>query len=114
MALEAGAVPVGNTMMGHIGCDAIEGQRPDYSLSFYYGSGKSMYVNMEGQRFCNESKSKYVVYYDILQQEEPVCWGIVDSNNPEVHALIDSNLSMSTVPTLSKNWPKNSAFPPTL
>lgn len=90
MALEAGAVPVGNTMMGHIGCDAIEGQRPDYSLSFYYGSGKSMYVNMEGQRFCNESKSKYVVYYDILQQEEPVCWGIVDSNNPEVQALIDS------------------------
>ncbi len=90
MATDIGAAVVGNTMFGHIGCDEIEGQRPDYSLSFYYGSGKAMYVNMNGERFCDETKSKYVIYHDILKQEEPVCWGIVDGDNAEIQSLIDS------------------------
>lgn len=90
MATDIGAAVVGNTMFGHIGCDEIEGQRPDYSLSFYYGPGKAMYVNMNGERFCDETKSKYVIYHDILKQEEQVCWGIVDGDNAEIQALIDS------------------------
>ena len=44
--------------------DEIEGARPDYSLTFYYGYGTPMYINMNGERFVNEDKNSYVMLDD--------------------------------------------------
>lgn len=94
MAREIGAVPIGDKMFGHIGCDGIEGARPDYSVTFYYGSGggggKFMYTDMNGKRFCDELKNRYVVYHDLLKMEVPQAWGIVDSDNVDAYVLEES------------------------
>lgn len=90
MAKEAGAEIIGDKMFGHIGADAVEGARPDYSLPFYYGENKAMYINLEGERFVKEDKSNYIIYHDVLKQKAQTAWGIVDSNNPDIQVLIDS------------------------
>ncbi len=85
MATEIGAVPIGNTMMGTLGVDVIN----DYAPVFLnYGAGRSMFVNKNGERFCNETKPGYVAYHDVMLQDGKTGWGIVDSNNPQVDALI--------------------------
>ena len=66
MAREIGAEIIGDKMFGHLGADEIEGARPDYSLTFYYGYGTPMYINMNGERFVNEDKNSYVIYHDLL------------------------------------------------
>ena len=92
MAKEIGAQHLGNIMMGHIGADAIEGQRTDFSGAFYYdyGASKAIYLNLNGERFCNEAKSRYIIYHDVLKQPEQIAWGIVDSNSPSAQVLEDS------------------------
>jgi len=90
MALEVGAVPLGDTMMGSLGYDNVVGIKSDYRTFLDYGNGRSMIVNMEGNRFFNEAGRWYEPYHRLLKQEVPVAWGIVDSNNPEVQVLIDS------------------------
>ena len=47
MALEVGAVPLGDTMMGSLGYDGIVGIHPDYRTFCDYGAGRSMIVNVE-------------------------------------------------------------------
>lgn len=91
MALEVGAVPLGDTMMGSLGYDEIMGINVDYSF-LDYGAGRSMIVNMNGERFFNEAGRWYEPYHRLLKQEEPVAWGIVDSNNPQVDDLINSKM----------------------
>ena len=66
------------------------GIKPDFRTFDDYGKGRSMIVNMEGNRFFNEAGRWYEPYHRLLKQDEPVAWGIVDANNPEVQALIDS------------------------
>lgn len=90
MALEVGAVPLGDTMMGALGYDGIVGIKPDYRTFLDYGAGRSMIVNTEGNRFFNEAGRWYEPYHRLLKQAEPVAWGIVDAENPEVQVLIDS------------------------
>lgn len=90
MATEIGADTVGDKMFGHVGADAIVGQRPDYSSGFYYGINSVMYVNINGERFVNEDKSKYVIYHDLLKQDGEMGWGIIDGNNPDVQVLVES------------------------
>ncbi len=92
MALEVGAVPLGDTMMGSLGYDGIVGIHPDYRTFCDYGAGRSMIVNVEGNRFFNEAGRWYEPYHRLLRQTEPVAWGIVDNNNPQVQALLDSKL----------------------
>ena len=91
MALEVGAVPLGDTMMGSLGYDEIMGINVDFSF-LDYSAGRSMIVNMEGERFFNEAGRWYEPYHRLLKQEVPVAWGIVDSNNPQVDSLIDSQM----------------------
>ncbi len=91
MALEVGAVPLGDTMMGSLGYDATMGINVDYDF-LDYSAGRSMIVNMEGERFFNEAGRWYEPYHRLLKQEEPVAWGIVDSNNPQVDSLINSKM----------------------
>lgn len=90
MATEIGADTVGDKMFGHVGADAFEGARPDYSLTFYYGNNSAMYVNMNGERFVNEDKNSYVIYHDLLKQKGEMGWGIIDGNNPDVQVLAGS------------------------
>lgn len=92
MALEVGAVALGDTMMGSLGHDGIVGIHPDYGTFLDYGSGRSMIVNVEGNRFFNEVGRWYEPYHRLLKQTEPVAWGIVDNNNPKVQVLLDSKL----------------------
>ena len=92
MALEVGAVALGDTMMGSLGHDGIVGIHPDYGTFLDYGSGRSMIVNVEGNRFFNEVGRWYEPYHRLLKQIEPVAWGIVDNNNPKVQVLLDSKL----------------------
>lgn len=92
MALEVGAVALGDTMMGSLGHDGIVGIHPDYGTFLDYGSGRSMIVNVEGNRFFNEVGRWYEPYHRLLKQSEPVAWGIVDNNNPKVQVLLDSKL----------------------
>lgn len=90
MALEVGAVALGDTMMGSLGYDGVVGIKPDFRTFYAYGKGRSMIVNMEGNRFFNEADRWYEPYHRLLKQAEQVAWGIVDANNPEVQVLIDS------------------------
>ena len=90
MALEVGAVPLGDTMMGSLGYDGILGIKPDYRTFCDYGAGRSMIVNVEGERFFNEAGRWYEPYHTLLKQKQPIAWGIVDSNNPHVQVLMDS------------------------
>lgn len=90
MALEIGAVPLGDKMMGTMGADAIVGQSPDYKPFLNYGAGRAMYVNKNGQRFCQENLTMYVTHHALLQQEGQVGWGIVDANNPMLDVLANS------------------------
>ncbi len=94
MALEVGAVPLGNTMMGTLAYDNIIGIQPDYRPFLNYGVGRSMVVNVEGERFFDETSNRDGKWYQhsrtLLNQTEPVAWGIVDSNNPNIQVLIDS------------------------
>lgn len=90
MAREIGAQIIGDKMFGHLGADEIEGARPDYSLTFYYGYGTPMYINMNGERFVNEDKNSYVIYHDLLKQDVPQGWGIIDADNADVQVLEDS------------------------
>lgn len=92
MALEVGAVALGDTMMGSLGHDAVVGIHPDYGTFLDYGSGRSMIVNVEGNRFFNEVGRWYEPYHRLLKQSEPVAWGIIDNNNPKVQVLLDSTL----------------------
>lgn len=92
MALEVGAVALGDTMMGSLGHDAVVGIHPDYRTFLDYGSGRSMIVNVEGNRFFNEVGRWYEPYHRLLKQSEPVAWGIIDNNNPKVQVLLDSTL----------------------
>lgn len=63
MALEVGAVPLGDTMMGSLGYDGIVGIHPDYRTFCDYGAGRSMIVNVEGNRFFNEAGRWYEPYH---------------------------------------------------
>ena len=90
MAREIGAEIIGDKMFGHLGADAIEGARPDYSLTFYYGYGTPMYINMNGERFVNEDKNSYVIYHDLLKQDVPQGWGIIDADNDDAQVLEES------------------------
>lgn len=90
MALEVGAVPLGNTMMGTMGYDGIMHNKTDFRMFYAYGGGRAMLVNTEGNRFVNETISWYEAYHTLLKQPEPVAWGIVDANNQHVQALIDT------------------------
>ena len=90
MAREIGAEIIGDKMFGHLGADEIEGARPDYSLTFYYGYGTPMYINMNGERFVNEDKNSYVIYHDLLKQDVPQGWGIIDADNADAQVLEDS------------------------
>ena len=90
MAEQLGAEIIGDKMFGHLGADAIEGARPDYSLTFYYGYNSAMYVNMEGKRFVNEDKNSYVIYHDLLKEPEQTGWGIIDGNNKDASVLEES------------------------
>ena len=90
MAREIGAQIIGDKMFGHLGADEIEGARPDYSLTFYYGYGTPMYINMNGERFVNEDKNSYVIYHDLLKQDVPQGWGIIDADNADAQVLEDS------------------------
>jgi len=83
MATEIGAVTVGDSMLGYLGSDSSEGIWPDYAFAYCFGTGIAMDINVEGERFCNESLSPNKRYYEVLQQPEDMAWGIVDSNNPE-------------------------------
>lgn len=93
MAEAIGAQIIGDKMFGHIGADAIEGARPDYGGSIYYGSHPVIYINMNGQRFVNEDKNKYVIYHDLLNQPEQTGWGIVDGDNINLEPLKNSSSS---------------------
>lgn len=90
MAEAVGAQIIGDKMFGHIGADAIEGARPDFGGSIYYGSHPVIYINMNGQRFVNEDKNKYVIYHDLLKQPEQTGWGIVDGDNINLEPLKSS------------------------
>lgn len=90
MAEAVGAQIIGDKMFGHIGADAIEGARPDFGGSIYYGSHPVIYINMNGQRFVNEDKNKYVIYHDLLNQPEQTGWGIVDGDNVNLEPLKSS------------------------
>ena len=91
MAREIGAQIIGDKMFGHLGADEIEGARPDYSLTFYYGFAPTpMYINMNGERFVNEDKNSYVIYHDLLKQDVPQGWGIIDADNADAQVLKDS------------------------
>ncbi len=83
MATEIGAVTIGNSMLGYLGTDSSEGIWPDYAFAYCFGTSIAMDINVEGERFCNESLSPNKRYYEVLQQPEDTAWGIVDSNNPE-------------------------------
>lgn len=89
MATEIGAVTVGNAMLGYLGSDDQEGLSPDYA-AYCYGGNVAMDINIEGERFTNESLSPNKRYYAVLQQPEATAWGIADSNNPDAKVLIDS------------------------
>lgn len=91
MALEVGAVPLGDTMMGSLGHDGVVGIHPSHRTFFDYGAGRSMIVNCEGN-FFNEVGRWYEPYHRLLKQSEPVAWGIVDANNPKVQVLLDCEL----------------------
>lgn len=89
MATEVGAVTVGNTMLGYLGSDGSEGLMPDYSA--YCISGNiAMDVNVNGERFCDESLSPNKRYHEILLQPEDTAWGIADSNNADAQVLVNS------------------------
>lgn len=45
------------------------------------------FVNMNGERFTNEDKSKYQIYHDILNQPELTAWAILDADDPFVPDL---------------------------
>ena len=93
MAEKIGAEIIGDKMFGHIGADVIEGARPDFGGAIYYGSHPVIYVNMDGKRFVNEDKNKYVIYHDLLKQPNQTGWGIVDSNNVNIEPLKNSTSS---------------------
>ena len=58
----------------------------EYHIAMVFGS----IVNTEGNRFFNEAGRWYEPYHRLLKQAEPVAWGIVDAENPEIQVLIDS------------------------
>lgn len=89
MAQEVGAVTVGDSMLGYLGEDGSVGIMTQY-LPFTTGKGMAMDVNVNGERFCDESLSVNKRYYEVLQQPEDMAWGIADSNNPNGEALINS------------------------
>lgn len=93
MAEAIGAQIIGDKMFGHIGADALEGARPDFGGSIYYGSHPVIYINMDGQRFVNEDKNKYVIYHDLLKQPKQTGWGIVDGDNVNLEPLKNSTSS---------------------
>ena len=87
MAEKLNAQIIGNKMMGHIGADGNVGARPDFGAAVYYGWNMHPFVNMNGERFTNEDKSKYQIYHDILNQPELTAWAILDADDPFVPDL---------------------------
>lgn len=90
MLEELNAEIIGDKMMGHVGADGNLGARPDFGAAVYYGWNTHPFVNMNGERFTNEGKSKYQIYHDILSQPDLTCWGIVGSNDSFIPALESS------------------------
>ena len=90
MLEELNAQIIGDKMMGHVGADSNLGARPDFGAAVYYGWNTHPFVNMNGERFTNEGKSKYQIYHDILSQPDLTCWGILGSDDSFVPALESS------------------------
>ena len=90
MLEELNADIIGDKMMGHIGADGNFGARPDYGGAVYYGWNTHPFVNMNGERFTDEGKSKYQIYHDILKQPELTCWAVLGSDDPFVPVLEES------------------------
>lgn len=90
MLEELNAEIIGDKMMGHVGADGNLGARPDFGAAVYYGWNTHPFVNMNGERFTNEGKSKYQIYHDILSQPDLTCWGIVGGDDSFVPALESS------------------------
>ena len=93
MAVDIGAATVGNSMLGYLGSDMIEGMWDDFSEVFHYGGGTSLNVNKEAQRYADESESNNVEYKHVIEQTDHWTYGIVDSDNAGVDALINSDSS---------------------
>lgn len=90
MLEELNAEIIGDKMMGHVGADGNLGARPDFGAAVYYGWNTHPFVNMNGERFTNEGKSKYQIYHDILSQPDLTCWGIVGGDDSFVPVLESS------------------------
>lgn len=87
MATEIGAGIIGNTLFGNIGVDGTIGIRPDFCMPFIFGNAKFMGVNANGERFGDESRSRYEIYQDVVGEPDATCWGIVDSDNENANVL---------------------------
>ena len=92
MAKDIGAGIVGDTMFVVPGVDNIIGIRPEYCMSFIFGYGKCMIVNMNGERFVNETWTGYEKATAIAKQDETTAWAIVDSDNEAGDIGIQSDL----------------------
>lgn len=92
MATELGAGTVGDTMYYYLGNDPVCGfyLNGDYRFAAGIARGVSiaMDVNVNGERFCDESIVPSKRYLDVLEQPEDMCWAILDSNNPTGDAVI--------------------------
>lgn len=91
MATEIGAATVGDSMLGYLGSDGVYGMWDEHSDTFHWGNVPELHVNIEGNRFCDETMSENVEYALVLQQPQDMAWSIADSDNPGIASLINSN-----------------------
>lgn len=104
MLEELNADIIGDKMMGHIGANG------NYGGAVYYGWNTHPFVNMNGERFTDEGKSKYQIYHDILKQPEQTCWAVLDSDDPFGPVLEESTSDMYIRQIHWKNWRKSLVF----
>lgn len=87
MATDLGAGVVGDTMFSQLGVDGTVGIRPDFCMPFIFGVGKLMAINLDGERFVNESITGYNRATAVARQAGAAAWGIADSDNTNANVL---------------------------
>lgn len=96
MAVELGAQTVGDTMYYYLGNDPVCGfyLNGDYNFTagIVRGASIALDVNINGERFCDESIVPSQRYVEVMKQPEKMMWAVLDSDNP-TGELVRTNTS---------------------
>ena len=93
MARELGAAKVGTTMFAELGVDNVIGIRPDYCWSFIFSEGKSLFVDVNGERFVDEGITGYEKSRAIAEKGDDTAYFILDADNPAEGAGTDADIA---------------------